>query len=357
MGMSGMSELEVQASDSGRTWHGFSFVGNGWAYFGICLRTFLLAVVTFGIYDPWGMVERRRYMLGNTHVAGHGFDYHADPKTILIGRLIGIAVILGLTVLSQFWPPAGLLYLPLFVFGSPWIINQSMRFHMRNTSYRNVRFNFEGTYLRAMNVFVSMPILVTVTFGFFIPWASRAAREYLINNSSYGTSRFAAKIPVKSLIKIFLVLWLIFVSIMVLLTVALAVVAMNGSGTDSMVIAFVVVFYFLLFIIVSIFTIKVRNVSVSNMTLEGGHGFVSDVPISGFVWRLVSRGFLATISVGFLIPWATVDIHRFLMTHTALMAAGDLNSFVDHQAATGGAFAAEYGSLEGFSDGMFPGGI
>jgi len=48
-----------------------------------------------------------------------------------------------------------------------------------------------------------------------------------------------------------------------------------------------------------------------------------------------------------------VDIHRYLMSHTALLANSDLDSFIGDHMDAGGAAAAEYGIMDGVADGAF----
>ena len=50
-------------------------------------------------------------------------------------------------------PLVGLLCL-IFAIAFPWLLMSSLRFSARNTSYRNVRFDFQGTYGGAFKAFV-----------------------------------------------------------------------------------------------------------------------------------------------------------------------------------------------------------
>ncbi|MDF1747882.1 MAG: YjgN family protein [Alphaproteobacteria bacterium] len=350
--------------------HDFSYVGNGITYFGICIRTFLLAIITIGIYDAWGTVERRRYMFGNTIVAGHGFDYHASPKTILIGRLIVIGGFVALSILVQLFPPMSFIYLPLFVVGMPWVINRSMRFQLRNTSYRNVRFDFEGNYGRALLVFVGLPILIPITLGFAYPWVKRKMQEYLVNNAFYGTSKFSAHLPIGPLVKAYFVTLGLMVGALILLGIlwmALGITDalqnLQGQSEEQILaIMLPLILFYILFILMSVvafklFAVVLRNTTVNAMNLQHGHRFSSTIPPAGYIWVILSRGFLATISAGLLIPWATVEIHRYKMRHMALLAAGSLDDFVSHHHAAGDATGAEVGALEGITDGVFNVGI
>src|ERR1700744_2482683 len=128
------------------TRHEVEFHGTGGEFFGIWIVNLALTVLTLGIYSAWATVRTRRYFRGNTVLAGHSFDYHASAVRILIGRLIALTLLIGYKVSVSFTPYAALFWIPLFLIAVPWLIASSLRFNARNTSYRNVRFNFVGTY-------------------------------------------------------------------------------------------------------------------------------------------------------------------------------------------------------------------
>ncbi len=69
----------------------FKFTGQAGEYFRIWIVNICLTLVTLGIYSAWAKVRRKRYFYGNTLLNEAGFDYLADPKAILRGRLIEVA--------------------------------------------------------------------------------------------------------------------------------------------------------------------------------------------------------------------------------------------------------------------------
>ena len=58
-------------------------------------RESLLTLVTLGIYSAWAKVRKTRYFWQNTRLDGHAFDYHGDPRAILLGRIVALALVLG----------------------------------------------------------------------------------------------------------------------------------------------------------------------------------------------------------------------------------------------------------------------
>ena len=69
------------------------FSGSAGEYFKIWIVNIALTVVTLGIYSPWAKVRKLRYFYTNTSLEDGHFDYHANPKAILYGRLIAVGML------------------------------------------------------------------------------------------------------------------------------------------------------------------------------------------------------------------------------------------------------------------------
>src|SRR5207342_1173106 len=92
----------------------FEFNATGGEYFRIWIVNLLLTIVTLGIYSAWAKVRRLRYFYGSTVLDGHSFEYHGRPLAILKGRLIVFAVYVVFVVVTQIWPLAVFLMIPIF---------------------------------------------------------------------------------------------------------------------------------------------------------------------------------------------------------------------------------------------------
>jgi len=66
----------------------------------IWLLNVVLSVITVGIYSGRAEIRIRRYLMGNTVLAGNRFDYHAAPasRRIPLLALIGILLLISLLV-------------------------------------------------------------------------------------------------------------------------------------------------------------------------------------------------------------------------------------------------------------------
>lgn len=387
----------------------FSFTGSGKDYFFICLRTFLLAVITLGIYDAWGTVERRRYLLRHTRLDERGFDYHALPKTILIGRLIAVGILIGFQIAAPHFPQIiGGFVLLLLVF-MPWLLVKAIRFRTRNTSYHNVRFDFTGSALGAFLVYIVLPLLVVVvvmlaffllsivggigamlTSGLGLPamiassvitmvmvlipmlagatYITKKRRNYLFNHLRFGLSGFQLDFPMSKLFKTMMLVFFQLLVVAVLFAIAAWAVmsafdyniSSDPSGRELAVfltnpwlsLGLPIIIYSILGFIYSQYFVAVYNITLNHLNLDGGHHFKSTMRYWEFFKIIIVNIVAVILSVGLLYPWAIIRFRRYQLSNARLIATGGIGHFINHQATSGGAAAAELGAMEGLSDGI-----
>ncbi|GIL02949.1 MAG: membrane protein [Alphaproteobacteria bacterium] len=347
---------------------GFTFTGSGREYFGIWIVNLLLSIVTVGIYTAWAKVRRLRYFYGNTWLDGHNFEYHAQPTRILIGRIIVVGALVAYNLLITLSPFFAALIIP-YLLALPWLVNKSLAFNARMTSYRNVRFGFRGTYWGAFGVFVAMPFAALMTGGLLAPVASHFSNNYLGRHTSYGTARFATDAPIGALYGNF--------GATILFTIAAAAlcggagfvigggiasfntIGITGADRDlaamleaAPVFATVVGAYLALFLAYLFYAAGVRNIAFNATTLDGGHRLASSVGRLRYTWILVSNFFATIFTIGLLRPWAAVRTWRYLAASTAFDAAGPMDAFVDDAAPEGNVAAAEFFDIEGIDFGL-----
>src|SRR6185312_13706743 len=205
-----MSEGE-SAGASAATVHKFEFHGQGGEFFRIWIVNIVLTVLTLGIYSAWAKVRTTRYFYGNTFLAEHPFEYHASPVRILIGRLIAVGLLAGYSLSAAISPLLVAPWSLLFLFGTPWLIVSSLRFASRNSSYRNVRFNFVGTMGEAASAYILWPIIAFITLFLTYPLARRVRDYFFINNHTYGGRPFHTKMDTGSIYGIYILgvgLWI-----------------------------------------------------------------------------------------------------------------------------------------------------
>ncbi|MEQ9247266.1 MAG: YjgN family protein [Nitratireductor sp.] len=363
-----MTSLKTAAASREAPVHlGFSFTGRALEYFGIWIVNLLLSIITLGIYTAWAKVRRLRYFYGNTWLDGHNFEYHARPVKILIGRIIVVALLVAYNLLVSISPIFGLLII-LYLLAFPWLLNKSMAFNARMTSYRNVRLNFRGSYWGAFLAFVIMPIVALLTAGLLFPLASKLSNDYIGRHLGYGSARFETRAPLKALYgnlgaTILFVIMVTLVCAGIGFLVGSSLVAagnmMQGGGDELLdVLTFgpvtgaLIGGYIALALAYLFYAAGVRNIAYNHTVLDGQHHLVSTVNRMRYVWILVSNLFATILSLGLLRPWAAVRTWRYLASSTGLLAAGPLDHFVDEAAPEGNVGAAEFFDIEGIDFGL-----
>ena len=137
----------------------FRFTGDGAEYFRIWVVNLLLTILTLGIYSAWAKVRKTRYFWQNTRLDGHAFDYHGEPRAILVGRLIALLLVLGYTFAFDVSRTTGLVMVGVLCAVGPWLFMRAQRFRLVNSSWRGLRFGFDARVSEAYRV-VLPPLLI-----------------------------------------------------------------------------------------------------------------------------------------------------------------------------------------------------
>ena len=126
------------------TSHGLSFSGSGAEYFRIWIVNLMLTVATLGIYSAWAKTRRLQYFYRNTRLAGASFDFRGDPKAILRGRILAVALLAAYHYAFGFSLKVGVVTVALLLAGLPFMMRSALRFRLSNTVYRGLPFGFAG---------------------------------------------------------------------------------------------------------------------------------------------------------------------------------------------------------------------
>ena len=168
----------------------FSFSGHGKDYLSLWLTNWILTIVTLGIYSAWAKVRRLQYVHQNTQLGGFAFGFHGEPKKILIGRIIGVALILISNATNIFGAKLAGAFSLIFILAFPWLYRSSIRFYTRNSSYRNVRFRFVGTAKGMYSLYFKSALIIIFTAGLAFPYVVYRLRRYRIEHSRWGNNTF-----------------------------------------------------------------------------------------------------------------------------------------------------------------------
>ncbi|MGP1581083.1 MAG: YjgN family protein [Wolinella sp.] len=333
----------------------FSFIGKGSEYFRIWIVNLFLSIITLGIYSAWAKVRTKRWFYENTLLDSHGFTYLATPWQILKGRLIAATFFIVYTISSEFFPPLAILLSLILMLLVPWIIRNSLRFNARMSSYRGIRFNFNGSIGEAYKVHLLYPILSVLTLGLLLPYSIYAQVRYLALNYTYGDLSYRYDTSSWSFWKLFLRAFLLSViPVAILITLgARLLIGISAEEPDEMILSIkalldgatllVLLFYVWIFCIFSFIKTHIINLFYNHI-ISTDMCFAASLRARDVVWIQISNLVLTICTLGLFIPFAKVRLARYKAEHIELSAtslevlSGKISSRV-------GALGSEMGDL------------
>lgn len=334
--------------------YNFYFCGTGSEYFRIWIVNLLLTIITLGIYSPWAKVRRLRYFYGNTELNDESFDFTANPKRILIGRLIAIGVYLIISVLGEFSPliaaVGGLLIMALF----PWLVRSTLRFRARNSQYKNVRFAFVGSLLGAYMLFglvIFANLLITgvgyvavnaqmvgtgvgiflIGFALLAPFAWRLFKSYQFDNTQFGEMAFTWHASMLDVYKAVLIP----IGIAILISIGGVVMAglggVIGSDFGVVVVLAVIGMYLMVLLILPLIQACLHKVVWGNLTIGESEFVLNEFSIFRFAFIQFTNFLLIGLTLGLFTPWAAVRLHRYKTETLSLVSYENFDEIITPQ--------------------------
>lgn len=334
--------------------YNFYFYGTGSEYFRIWIVNLLLTIITLGIYSPWAKVRRLRYFYGNTELNDESFDFTANPKRILIGRLIAIGVYLIISVLGEFSPViaavGGLLIMALF----PWLVRSTLRFRARNSQYKNVRFAFVGSLLAAYVLFglvIFANLLITgagyvavnaqmvgtgvgiflIGFALLAPFAWRLFKSYQFDNTQFGEMAFAWHASMLDVYKAVLIPIGIAILISIVGVVMAGLGGVIGSDFGVVVVLAVIGMYLMMLLIVPFTQACLHKVVWGNLTIGKSEFVLNEFSIFRFAFIQFTNFLLIGLTLGLFTPWAAVRLHRYKTETLSLVSYENFDEIITPQ--------------------------
>lgn len=314
------------------------FTGSGSEYFRIWIVNLVLTILTLGIYSAWAKVRRLRYFYRNTQLAGSSFDYHGDPIAILKGRIVAVGLLLAYNWSPQVSMPLFAAVLIMLVVVMPWLLRQSFRFRLHNSSYRGLRFRFTGPTSQSYVVFLLYGLFTLVTLYLAAPLFHQRLKKYQHGNSRYGQAPFSFLAGVGDFYRAYAGVMLVTLGIFV---AAVAIAATLSTGVPAgekvdpqrMIVVtiamFGVIFGGFLFI-APLWQARIQNLVWNNTVLEKQR-FESSVSARRLFGIYIVNFLLVMLTLGFYKPWADVRLARYRLESVSLLTAGSLDSFVAAQ--------------------------
>lgn len=365
------------------------FTGNAREYFGIWIVNVLLTILTLGIYSAWAKVRSKQYFYGNTRLDDHSFRYTADPVQILKGRLVAVALFATYSVSGLISPTVAAITIVLITLLMPAFIVMSMSFQLRNTAYRNIRFNFRKDFRRAylsligpllvIAAFVAVSMLSAPESGsegqpldtgnamfamiagilllailLMIPLWDYILTRFKVLHADFGTARFGFTASRGNYYKIyFSAFFLAFLAAFLMRAVVSffeigATLQSSGSGEESAadmqmvgLLSLVVLFYLWFF---AYLTTRRTNLVYSNLSVDG-HQIRSELKVGYMLYLYATNTLAIAVTVGLMAPWARVRTARYRASRTRVLSAGDLDGFIATRTEQQSALGEEIGEV------------
>ncbi len=318
------------------------FSGKGGEFFGIWIVNILLTIVTLGIYSAWAKVRTLQYFYGHTKVDGHSFRYLATPIQILKGRLIAFAIIALLSVGTHISPIFALVFAVAAIFGMPWLLVQGIKFNLRMTAYRNVRFGFHGTYGQAMLNFVLMPILAVFTFYLLMPYVLKRMDHFIYNNISFGGRKLTVNNEGSKYYEAAIITFVASVGGMIALVIILMIfgfsgAALGGGNVDNLgPIAGAVMFILTMVGYIAILTVSqaiyrsmIRNHVFAKAEFEGLATFKSQTTVSDYAALIFTNYAMIACTLGLAYPVTKVRTALYLAQNTQVSVNPAIDDLTD----------------------------
>ena len=368
------------------------FTGSGSEYFRIWIVNLLLSIVTLSLYRPWAKVRRLRYFYANTLVDGHALDFHGNPKKMLRGYLLVGLMLIVYSTANRFSAMAALVAIVFLAVLWPALLRASMQFRLANTSWRGLRFRFNGTLAGAYKGMLPafIPALAIGVLRFEIvdpqhPTISYLKHVYAVmglallvaplmwwifkryQHDHYGLGQWQTKLHVGPgsayglAFRIFGVSLLSGIVLAVFIGIGTAVVggmaALMGSfASKAVAVAVFVVLaligYFLFLMVPIPYAISRAQNLVWGHTRCDEVSFDSKLPFESMVKLTIKNWLLMVLTLGLYYPFASISFYRLRVESITPVLSGNLDVLQAQGAAVNDASGDAAGDLFGIDIGL-----
>lgn len=361
------------------------FHGKTGEYFKIWIVNIFLTIITLYIYSAWAKVRTKRYFYGNTTVDGSSFEYHATGRQLVVGRLVAVVLLIIYSVFQEINTTVSLTALGLLAIAFPWALWRSLKFNAKASSYRNIRFQFDGgastpywiilfvplaavvlisaavyllyfqTDLSSTETLIDKAIqfltqygdlilgaLIFTVYG-LIPLLHSKIVSFSHNNHRYGTAKFSAPIKTRNFYGYYIAAFFIMVFAFVAFA-GLVYVASRALGVDPALLLTendpsswkgVAIIYLIVIpvssVAVAYFRSAIRNHRYNTTTIGTRVNLRSTVRTWSLWWLNISNLAIIIGTLGFGYPYTRIRSARYFAKRTSLSVMGDLDSFTQQE--------------------------
>lgn len=347
-----------------------SFTGDGKEYFRIWVVNLLLSLATLGIYSAWAKVRRLQYFDRNTHLAGATFDFHGNPKAVLVGRLLSAVLLAAYHYAFGFSTTFGLVVIAALLLAFPWLMRGALRFRLGNTSYRGLWLGFDGSVGQAylawlppalvfllpgvlLALYPTRPGLAAAVLPFYLAWPlmHAAIRRFQHAHLLLGDQHSQYELRARRFYRPYLVAGsLTFLAAILAGAAGGFAAAAGGSGKPGAMIvaafAGVICVYAAYLLAGPYMVVRVSNLAWSSTRFPGIR-IRSTLPARSFMKLQAKNALFTVLTLGLYRPFAVVAVYRFRLAHVHIEVDGDIEAAALHMAKRRGGAAGD-GAADGF---------
>jgi len=170
------------------------FLGKDAPYWRLLIRGAFLLICTLGIYRFWLATDIRRFLWGNTEIAGDHLEYTGTALELLVGFLIAIAILLPINILfflaaldlGLIGELSGVMAFILLALLGQFAIYRARRYRLSRTVYRGVRFYQTGSAWAYAFYALTWWAAIALTLGLAYPWAQKSLERFKMRRTYYG---------------------------------------------------------------------------------------------------------------------------------------------------------------------------
>lgn len=356
-----------------------AFTGSGSEYFRIWIVNLLLSMVTLGFYLPFARARRLAYFHGNTQLDGHALGFHGDPWKMLRGYVLMLGLGGAYALASRWSPLATLAAVSVMALAWPALWRASLQFRLANTSWRGLRFGFDGdlrgAYAAMLPAFLPAVAMIAVmalagpetneageltdpdsgkTFGLLFggvvlasllisPWAIAAIKRYQHGHYRYSSQHTLLRARTGA----FYTLTAKVLGVALLIGLVSAVLGLaawyatatwwggDGEGLDQFAIMAgatvgIGLFYLsMLIVLLPYWTSRLQNL-VWGSTGAAQLQFASDLKLGPTIALHVKNALLTALTLGLYWPFAAVATARLRLQAVSVALQGDVDQWVAH---------------------------
>jgi uncharacterized membrane protein YjgN (DUF898 family) len=226
-------------------------------------------------------------------------------------------------------------------------------FNLRNTAFRNIRFNFKARYGQAAKAILLWGWLIGMTAGLAYPIYLNRKQHLLVDNSYFGTSQFNFDTKAGAFYARLSQLVAYFIGIFIVLGIFEALFP-QGTFADignveelKLMTSALLPFIIISLVIFAIFAKAFIATAIGQLVLDkarlGNHRFSCSYKTGQLFWLYLSNALVIALSLGMALPWAQVRKVRYLCENIALTVDGTLDDVLAAESEQVGALGEEMG--------------